>query len=829
MRLLTRYILREVTSYALLGGVLFTFVLFMRDLPKILDLVVRNSASLTDVLRIFLYTLPNTLTVTLPTAVLAGILLGLSRLAADSEITAMRACGIGAFAFVRIVSVLSLSALGFGLINALYFAPHAASNLLKLEDQLKSSQVSFEVQPRVFYEDFKNYVLYIQDVPAAGATWHNVFLADLTQPENPNVTTADQAFVSTPDSANSQTLRLHLLNGGQHEISPSNPSQYDISTFTSTDVPLQFENQDDTHISRTDTPLHALSLGELWQRAHGTGIGNRPLDISAARAARIEINTRFSYPFACIVLMLIGVPLGLSSKRGGKSTGVVLILLLVFAYYLLSEFGVGFAKSGKLSPMLGVWAANLIFAAFGLLLLQQLAGTGVLLHFFTSIAASLGKKLSPIAPTRIVTTLARLRRSTVHPSASAADEAIASNRSVASAILTAPLTLAQQPAPTLVQRMRSLFKTSFPLLLDEYVLRAYVTNFLLSLGAFILLYVVFTFFELIGDIVRNGTALMTVGDYLLNLVPYILNSVTPLCSLLAVLITFSALSRTSELTAMKATGISLYRVVTPIFVLAALLSVALFAFDESYLPTANRRQEQLRSEIKGRPAQTFLRPDRKWISGQSDNAATPNRIFYYQAFDPDRDVFANLTVFEFDPHSFTLVRRIFATAAHWDANVGDWVLDNGWQRTFTNQTIASYQPFSVASFPEIHEQPTYFKKEDKQSQEMSYVELSRYIADLRQSGFDTVRLRVQLDRKIADPVITLVMAILAVPFAVSMGKRGGLAGISTAIAVAISYWVVAGIFSSMGDIDTLPPLLAAWSPDLLFAIAGSYLLLRTPT
>ena len=112
---------------------------------------------------------------------------------------------------------------------------------------------------------------------------------------------------------------------------------------------------------------------------------------------------------------------------------------------------------------------------------------------------------------------------------------------------------------------------------------------------------------------------------------------------------------------------------------------------------------------------------------------------------------------------------------------------------------------------------------------MSYGELSNYIADLRQSGFDTIKLSVQLENKLAVPAITLVMAILAVPFAVSMGKRGGLVGIATAIAVAISYWVVAGIFSSMGDIDTLPPLLAAWSPDLLFAIAGSYLLLRTPT
>ena len=830
MRLLTRYILREVISYALLAAVLFTFVLFMRDLPKIVELVVLGSASPADVLRIFAYTLPNTLTVTIPMAVLAGILLGLGRLAADSEVTAMRACGIGALSFVRIVSILAFAALTLGLVNALYFAPRAATSLLKLEDQIKTSQASFAVQPRVFYENFKNYVLYVQDVrPSNGtAAWHHVFLADLTQQENPNVTTADQALAFNPGNGDAQSLRLHLLDGGQHQISQTNPNQYTISTFASTDIPIQFENQDDTHISRSDTPMHALSLAEVWRRARGQPSGN----IIDTRAARIELNTRFSYPFACIVLMLIGVPLGLSSKRGGKGTGVVLSLLLFFCYYLLSELGIGFAKSGKLSPALGVWAANLAFTAFGIFLLQQLAGTGVILHFFTSVAASLGRALSHITPASLAAKLVRLTLPTPNQVAGG----LASIHADAGAPLPNHSAYADarthvHPRPTLIQRMRSYFKTSFPLLLDEYVMRAYATNFLFSLLSFALLVVVFTFFELISDIVRNGTSLIIVGDYLLNLIPYIINQVTPLCSLLAVLITFSTLSRTSELTAMKATGISLYRVVAPIFVLAALLAAALFAFNENYLPAANRRQEELRAEIKAKPAQTFLRPDRKWISGQSDTAQTPDRIFYYQAFDPDRKAFAKLFVFEFDPKTFTLVRRIFAANARWDESSGNWVFENGWQRTFSGETVApdGYQPFKVASFPEIHEQPGYFQKEDKLSDEMSYGELSRYIADLRQSGFDTLRLRVQLDNKLAVPAITLVMAILAVPFAVSMGKRGGLAGISTAIGVAIFYWIVAGAFSSLGEYGTLPPLLAAWSPDLLFAIAGSYLLLQTPT
>ena len=795
MRIFTRYILAEVVSHAFLGGVLFTFVLFMRDLGRILELVVRDSASLGDAARIILYTLPNTLTVTIPMAVLVGILLGLSRLAADSEITAMRASGMGALSFVRIISLVSLAALGLGLLNSLYLAPRSSTALLKLEDSLRSSQASFEVQPRVFYEDFKNYVLYIQDVrPAAGAAlWQHVFLADLTNPASPRITTADSAVVvnGTEQAGDPQTLRLHLIDGAQHEISPADPNQYNISTFGSSDLPIETGGQEDTHVGRSDTPILALTLPELWKQAHAPG-----LSASAATLYRIEFNKRFSYPAACLVLMLVGVPLGLASKRGGKSTGFVVTILLVFLYYFLSSLGVAFAKTGKLSALFGVWGANLIFAIAGSILLYQLSRGGVAL---TGLAA-LGEAVQ------------RWVRQKTHAGASS-ESATFRIPSVA----------------TVFRKLRNVFGSRFPLILDDYVLREYSTNFALVLFTFGTLFLIFTFFELIGDIIRNRTPLVTVGDYLLNLIPYILYNTTPLCSLVAVLITFGSLNRTSELTAMKATGISLYRVVIPVLALTAALAVGLFTFDEFYLPAANRRQESLRSVIKGKPAQTFLRPDRKWISGQTGRSGEPARIFFYQFFDPEKDVFANLTVFEFLPNSFVLHRRLFATSAHWDNHVHDWIFENGWQRTFAGDSVLTYQPFTLLSVPEIREEPSYFKKEDRPSQEMSYHELSRYITDLNQSGFDTMRLRVQLNRKLAYPLITLVMALLAIPFALSMGKRGSLAGVAAAIGLAITYWVVAGAFEAMGNVNTLPAALAAWSPDLLFGLAGSYLLLRTPT
>lgn len=773
MRILTRYILREVLSHALIGGALFTFILFMRDLGRILELVVRNSASVTSVLEVFLFTLPNTFTVTIPMAVLVGILLGLSRLAADSEITAMRASGIGVWTFVRIISGVAVMAFLIGLGNSLFLAPRAARALLNLESSLRNSQASFEVQPRVFYEDFKTFVLYVQDVkPSSGsANWRRIFLADLSNPASPKVTTAESATVVNGED---QTVRMRLRNGSQHESPTGDPSQYSISTFSDTDLPLLIGSQNDARITRNDTPMLAMSNRALLDKSRGPG----------GKWYLIELNKRFAYPAACLVLMLVGVPLGISSKRGGKSAGFVLTIGLVFVYYFLSSTGIALGRQNKLPAFAGVWMANFVFALCGIILLRQMAVGGGLLTVFSSFGSWFRRTL---------------------------------------------------PGKTTVQQASSPYshrdregRSRFPLILDEYVLREFLTTFGLVLVSFVLLLLVFTFFELLGDIIRNRTALVTVGEYLINLTPSMIYIITPLSVLIAVLVTFGGLNRSNELTAMKATGISLYRVVLPVLVIACILAVALFAFDDFYLPGANRRQEALRSVIKGKPAQTFLRPDQKWMFGHQE-PGKPGHIFYYQFFDPDNDKFANISVFEFDPESFSISRRIFASSAYWEPQLHRWIFEKGWDRSFQGEAITSYQPFEVKTFPDIGEEPSYFKKESRQSQEMSFGELSRYIRDLRQSGFDTMRLRVQLNRKLAYPLITLVMAVLAVPFALSMGRRGSLTGVAVAIAVAIAYSVVAGTFEAMGNVNMLPAVIAAWSPDLLFGLAGGYLLLRTPT
>src|SRR5258708_3719921 len=360
MRILTRYILREVTSHAVIGAAIFTFVLFTRDLGRILELVVRASAPLPSVAEIFLYTVPLALTYTIPMSVLVGILIGLSRLAADSEITAMRASGMGVWDFGRVLAIFVAAAWGLSLLNGLYLAPWSLASLGNLEDQLKGSQVSCEVQPRVFYEGFPKIVLYVQDVHSAqgAAVWKGVFLADISDPASPRITLAHQGILAAEGQ---DRLHLHLTDGSTHETDPKEPDKYQISTFKETDIPIELPS---TESKAEQIPVRAIGTWALRDRAAS-------VDSVSARWYLIEFHSRFALPTACLVLAMVGIPLGLSSKKSGKSGGFVLTIVLVFVYYFISLIGVSLAKQGRLSPALGAWLANLVFFAAALFLLRQ--------------------------------------------------------------------------------------------------------------------------------------------------------------------------------------------------------------------------------------------------------------------------------------------------------------------------------------------------------------------------------------------------------------------------------------------------------------------------
>jgi LPS export ABC transporter permease LptF/LPS export ABC transporter permease LptG len=776
MRILTRYILREVTSHALIGTAIFTFIIYTKELGQILELVVRNSAPLPSAIELFILIIPEALTITLPAGVLIGILIGLSRLAADSEITAMKASGIGVWHFLRVLSIFFFSAWLLALGNSLYLAPRSQEALAHLQGQLKGSQVSFQIQPRVFYEGFPKMVLYVHDVKAAegAAIWKGVFLADISNPAAPRITQAEKGILV---SEGRNTLHLHLVNGSAHDLDPAKPDQYQISTFQETDLPISLPEA--SAKDQQPASLSRVSTLQLPQQARSK---QNP---AVARWYWIEFHRRFALPTACIVLALVGFPLGLSAKKGGKSAGFVLTIILVFAYYFVSLFGLSLARQGKVSPGLGVWLADIVFLALGAFLLWR-------------------SERRPFEIAALKTSWASLKAK------------------IQGGTLLLPSTPTENAFERAVSRKR-VFSASFPMLLDDYVMRDFVVHFGMIIGSLVVLSLIFTVFELLGDILRNQISPWIVGEYLLNVTPYFLYNTAQYGVLLAVLITLGLMERSNEMTALKATGISIYRVIVPVLLAGSLVAAALFLSDQFYLPHANKRQDALLNKIKGRPAQTYLNPSRKWIFGQHGT------IYYYQFFDSDRNQFGDLSVFQFNPTTFQLVNRIYADRAHWEEKLNRWVCEQGWQRSFQNAAIEDYKKFDVSTFNLVSEPPPYFKKEVKQSLEMNYEQLSRYIHDLQQSGFEVVRLKVQLHKKLAFPVITFVMGILAIPFALSAGKRGAVAGVATAIGVAVVYSLVSGLFEAMGNISQLPPVLAAWAPDVIFAFVGGYLILKVPT
>jgi lipopolysaccharide export LptBFGC system permease protein LptF len=261
----------------------------------------------------------------------------------------------------------------------------------------------------------------------------------------------------------------------------------------------------------------------------------------------------------------------------------------------------------------------------------------------------------------------------------------------------------------------------------------------------------------------------------------------------------------------------------PVLIATVFLSGGLFAFDHYWVPEADRIQDQIRAEIKGRPAQTFLNPNRRWISGLQD------RVYYYKYFDQTEKTMLGVNVYDIDWNSARMKRHISAERARWEPGLKAWVFQNGWSRTGRN--LLQFDNFSgdLRIFADLEEAPDYFVKEVKQSRQMNYQELQAYIAELQLSGFDTVALQVQYHKKFSVPLFALILAMVSIPFAFLAGNRGAMAGVGLSIAIFMAYWSVEKLFEEVGNLSQLPPALAAWSPDAVFSLAGLYLMARMRT
>ncbi|HXT73907.1 MAG TPA: LptF/LptG family permease [Candidatus Angelobacter sp.] len=780
MRILDRYVCREVASHALLGLAVFTFVFFVPQLVQLMALIVQHAGTAGETALLFVSSLPPVLIFTLPMSMLVGVLIGLGRLSADSEIVALNASGVSLRRLLVPIGAIALTATILAFVITLWLGPRSLRTLRSLETRLRTSQASFAVQPRIFDERFPHVVLYVQDVGASGTRWRGVFLADSSSSAGSKVTFAKDAIVAADPQQDK--LTLHFDDLSTHEFNPKDPERYNLSTSAAQSMDVSLENAEAASQGPRKLSDKERSVRELLN-IKGPGW----LD------ARIELQERFAFPSACLLFALLGVPVGVRPRRGGRAAGFVLTVLLICAYYLLFVTGVHLAEQGSVTPALGVWTANIATLLVGLVLLRRIEQIRPearwLDHLRDVFLRNIGGKARP---------------------ATAAS---------------APAPLPNGRAPLYVGETRPVsYKTSaFPLIFDVYLLRTFIYWLVLMLVGFMILFDAFTLFDLLGDISRNHISVFMVASYFLHLLPMMVYQLLPLAALVATLITLGILSKNNEVTAFKACGISLFRLALPLILAGVVLASAMFLLDDTFLPYANQRQDAIHDQIKGRPAQTYYEPAHQWIFGESGT------IYNYQLFDPDHNLFGGLNVFELDPTNFQVRRRVYASRASWEPSLNAWVLENGWVRDFSGSSITHYAPFRVASLQDISEPPSYFKREVFQYYQMNWWQLRNYIRGLQKAGFDTSRLSVEWHKKFAFPLITAIIMFLAMPFAFLVGARGAMGGLALAVGIGIVYWATAALFEAMGAVGQLPPFLAAWAPDAIFAFAGLYFFLKMRT
>ncbi|MFZ0413591.1 MAG: LptF/LptG family permease [Candidatus Acidiferrales bacterium] len=787
MRILDRYVCREVVSHAFLGLAVFTFVFFVPQLVQLMGLIVQHAGTAGETITLFLCSLPPVLIFTLPMSMLVGVLIGLGRLSADSEIVALNASGISLRRLLVPIGAVALTATIISFVITLWLCPLALQTLRSLENQLRTSQASFAIQPRVFDERFPHYILYVRDVSASGTRWRGVFLAESNSSAGSKVTLAKDAIVVADPKQGK--LTLHFDDVSTHEYNPDAPDRYDLSTSAvqATDLPMEASGA--ASQSPRKSSVKEQSLREL-------------LGVSGAgwRAARVELQQRLAFPSACLLFALLGIPVGVRPRRGGRASGFILTILLICAYYLVFVTGVHFAQQGSASPFFGVWTANIATFLVALFLFRRI------------------EQIRPEA--RWLEHVRRLWPRGAHkqPVVSPPANARASVEATA-----APVPNGRVAMESTTPHPKSYHTSAFPLIIDLYVLRTFFYWLILMLAGFMILFDAFTLFDLLGDIARNHIRIFVVANYFFHLLPMMVYQLLPLAALVATLVTLGLLAKNNEVTAFKASGVSLFRLSLPLILAGLLLMGCMFLLDDTFLPYANQRQDALHDQIKGRPAQTYFQPAHQWIFGENNN------IYNYQLFDPDNNLFGGLNVFELDPTSFQVRRRVYAKRAKWEPSLKTWVLESGWVREFNNSNVVTYSPFRVDSLSEISEPPTYFKREVFPYYQMNWWQLGNYIRSLQKAGFDTSRLSVEWQKKFAFPLITPIIMFVAIPFAFLVGTRGATGGLALAVGIGIVYWATAALFEAMGAIGQLPPLLAGWAPDAIFAFLGLYFFLKMPT
>jgi len=786
LKIFDRYILKEVFPPFLIGLLVTAFVLLMNQVLVLAELFIDRGVPAGVAARLFVFLVPSLLAFAVPMAVLAGILGGLARLSADSEIIAFRTLGVGSRTIVRPLLVFGLA--GFLVTSALTLVLAPRANFRWVQDMTSSvlARATLRVNPLQFNESVPNTVLFVEGI-GQDKQWENVFAYLNKDPRAPRLIMARRGRINFFPEKKRATLEL--TDGVLHSGPLSEPETYSVTSFERFEEEIDVESLFPTVTSekrvREKDILElvrdaAAIRGELTapEMKGAEGPASRSASARTAQKQRefrahwVEIHKKFSLPLACLVFVLLGLPLGLMTGRGGRTGGLSLSMGIIFLYYALITTGEKLAIDGKITPFVGMWGPDILLAAAGLLLFVR---SGEDTEALARLTGAFRKKLAP-AP--------RVRH--------------------------APQAM-RVPRPTL----------RFPNILDRYVARKYLAIMGLVLTGLLGASVIVAFFERLDAVHRHGKPIGLLIEHVWFRLPEFLSAALPVAALTTTLLALGLLAKANEVTAMKASGISVYRAVVPVLVLAAAVSGAAYLIQERLAPAAGIRAEEIWDRINDTPARRYSSLGRHWILGRGGD-----RIYHFEYFEPGSSSFSRLSVFEIDPGRWTLTRRTYAERA--SLGPAGFELRKGWFRDFSG---GAAKPFAVREAWEltVPVDRGAFTRERKEPQQMTYAELRDYASEVRATGFEATRLLVDLRGKVAFPLASLVMTVLAIPFAFSMGKRGALAGIGLSIVLAACYWGAFSVLRSLGYTGVLMPFLAAWGANLVFGLAGVFFLFRLRT
>jgi lipopolysaccharide export system permease protein len=677
-----------------------------------------------------------------------------------------------------------------------------------------------------------------------------VFVSDERKPDEQRFITAREGRLLSDEVNRRVTLRL--LDGAIHETSPNALQKYREVRFRLYDITLVLENP---LVKQGGAPKgdREMSLAELR-----TATQNAITVKGNPNPFLVEIHKKFAIPAACIVFSFLGVPLGIRAHRGGRMGSFVALLPIVLFYYFGLTLGENIGDHGRIPPWLAMWLPNIIVGGIALYLLRATLkerpiplvaliqrGFWAAVEGVRALRPTLEEGLKRARTALTGRPLPRRRRRVI-AGGRPVDDSVLDERSWAALVYGFIVFAAVAIVLGIVMQDRIEMSTlglvltlamSFVLFwvvawlcigtVNRYLSRQFITLFCYGIALAAVVVIVGDLMTTLERYIRLKPGIVLIVMHFVYRTPPFVYQGLHLVVLMTTILLFVGLSRSNELTALKAGGVSLYRVSLPIFGLAFLISMTSLGFQEYVMPWMNRRATEIdEAKIKRRTMPELRKRAEIWYRGREDGAAE-SRIYHIGLLDPGSQQMNNVTVLSLGP-DFTMRRRWDARDMRWISADDAWRLGTGIRREFR-----SGQPDRAETFKEqtvkLPERYQDFAQVPRAPDVMSYRELREYIDRLQDAGHKVAKYIVDLQSKVSFPLAHPIMVLVGIPFALQSPRGGRVIGIALCLALGLAYFIVHSAAVALARTEILPPLIAAWSANALFATLGLFLYLRART